>query len=66
MVGFPSETDEDFDETLALLDYIPFLDDITVFKYSSRPTVRSKDMLGQVPEDLKEFREKKITSQVYT
>jgi MiaB/RimO family radical SAM methylthiotransferase len=60
LVGFPTETGEDFDKTKALLDHLPFLNDITVFKYSSRPTVRSKDMPEQIPEEIKEFRKKEL------
>jgi MiaB/RimO family radical SAM methylthiotransferase len=60
LVGFPTESDEDFNETMKLLDPPPFLDDITVFKYSSRPSVASRLIPGQISEAVKETRRKKI------
>jgi MiaB/RimO family radical SAM methylthiotransferase len=58
MIGFPTETEEDFNETKKLLDPPPFFDDITFFKYSERPTVASQHLPGQVSEDIKELRRK--------
>ena len=51
MVGFPGETDEQFQETLSLLDEADF-DDAYTFKYSVRegtPAVRLKD---HVPDEV--------------
>jgi MiaB/RimO family radical SAM methylthiotransferase len=60
MVGFPTESDEDFRETKELLNPPPFFDDITVFKYSSRPSVASRLILGQIPEEIKEDRRREL------
>ena len=60
MVGFPSETDEDFRETLKLLDYPPFLHDIYLFKFSRRPGVYASRMPEQVSEEIKESRCRKL------
>jgi tRNA A37 methylthiotransferase MiaB len=60
MVGFPTETEEDFNETKKLLDPPPFFDDITVFKYSSRPVVPSQHIPDQVSEKTKESRYKEL------
>lgn len=60
MVGFPKETDEDFKETLKLLDYPLFLDSIGIFKFSARPTIYASRFSGQVPEKIKELRYKKL------
>jgi len=60
MVGFPSETEEDFNETKKLLDPPPLFSDITVFKYSSRPTVPSRLISDQVLETTKESRRKEL------
>jgi threonylcarbamoyladenosine tRNA methylthiotransferase MtaB len=48
MVGFPGETDEDFDETRALIERLPFTY-LHVFTYSSRPGTPSAAMPDQVP-----------------
>jgi threonylcarbamoyladenosine tRNA methylthiotransferase MtaB len=48
MVGFPGETDEDFDETRALIKRLPFTY-LHVFTYSSRPGTPSAAMPAQVP-----------------
>ena len=48
MVGFPGETDDDFDETRALIERLPFTY-LHVFTYSSRPGTPSAAMPDQVP-----------------
>jgi threonylcarbamoyladenosine tRNA methylthiotransferase MtaB len=48
MVGFPSETDEDFEQTRALIERLPFTY-LHVFTYSSRPGTPSAAMPDQVP-----------------
>jgi threonylcarbamoyladenosine tRNA methylthiotransferase MtaB len=60
MVGFPTETDEDFKATLQLLDRPLVLDSIYVFKFSGRPAVGASKISGQVPEETKELRYKKL------
>jgi len=61
MVGFPTETDEDFAATLKLLNYPIFLDSIVIFKFSGRPTVYASRMPDQVSEKTKELRSKKLS-----
>ncbi len=48
MVGFPGETDEDFEETRAFIARLPFTY-LHVFTYSSRPGMPSASMPDQVP-----------------
>ncbi len=48
MVGFPGETDEDFEQTRALIERLPFTY-LHVFTYSSRPGTPSAEMPEQVP-----------------
>ena len=48
MVGFPGETEADFDETRRLVDSLP-LTYLHVFTYSSRPGTPSAAMRDQVP-----------------
>jgi tRNA-2-methylthio-N6-dimethylallyladenosine synthase len=52
IVGFPGETERDFEETLDLLDEVRY-DSIFSFKYSPRPNTASLGMPGQVPEEEK-------------
>src|SRR5271167_4170081 len=48
MVGFPGETDDDFEATRALIERLPFTY-LHVFTYSSRPGTPSAEMPDQVP-----------------
>jgi tRNA-2-methylthio-N6-dimethylallyladenosine synthase len=52
IVGFPGETDDEFRETLSLIDEIGFVSAYS-FKYSPRPGTPAADMAAQVPEDVK-------------
>ena len=47
IVGFPTETEEDFEQTLGLLDRVKF-DNIYAFAYSSRPGTRA----SKLPDDV--------------
>ncbi len=60
MVGFPTETAEDFRATLKLLDYPLFLDSMGIFKFSVRPTVYASRMPQRVSEETKELRRTKL------
>ncbi len=48
MVGFPAESDDDFEQTRALIERLPFTY-LHVFTYSSRPGTPSAAMPEQVP-----------------
>ncbi len=52
IVGFPGETEQDFEATLSLLDEVEY-DSIFSFKYSQRPNTPALDLDGQVPEEEK-------------
>jgi len=52
IVGFPGETDADFNETLALLDQVEY-DSLFSFKYSARPNTAALSMGDQVSEEEK-------------
>ncbi len=52
IVGFPGETDEDFEETLSLLDVAQF-DGTFSFQYSPRPHTAAALMADPVPESEK-------------
>jgi tRNA-2-methylthio-N6-dimethylallyladenosine synthase len=52
IVGFPGETDEDFEETLRLVRDVRYASAF-FFKYSPRPGTPAADMEAQVPEAVK-------------
>ena len=59
IVGFPGETDEDFEATMALLAKVRF-DSIFAFKYSERPGTRAAKMVDDVPTPVKKARLKRV------
>ena len=52
IVGFPGETEADFNQTLALLDEVEY-DSLFSFKYSPRPNTAALSMSDQIPEEEK-------------
>jgi tRNA-2-methylthio-N6-dimethylallyladenosine synthase len=52
IVGFPGETDKDFQETLSLLDEVQY-EGVFAFKYSPRPNTPSLAMKDSIPEEEK-------------
>ncbi|KQR77928.1 tRNA (N6-isopentenyl adenosine(37)-C2)-methylthiotransferase MiaB [Rhizobium sp. Leaf341] len=52
IVGFPGETDADFDDTLRLVRAVGYAQAFS-FKYSTRPGTPGADLKDQVPEDIK-------------
>jgi tRNA-2-methylthio-N6-dimethylallyladenosine synthase len=52
IVGFPGETEEDFQETLSLLDEVEY-DSIFGFKYSPRPNTPSLKLEDAIPDEEK-------------
>jgi tRNA-2-methylthio-N6-dimethylallyladenosine synthase len=59
IVGFPGETEQDFQDTLALIADIGFVQ-AYAFKYSVRPGTPAATMDGQVPEEVKSERLAKL------
>lgn len=52
IVGFPGETDQDFEDTITLLDAVKY-DGIYGFKYSPRPNTPAIHMHDSIPEQMK-------------
>ena len=52
IVGFPGETDKDFEDTITLLDEVGY-DAIYGFKYSPRPNTPAIHMVDSIPEEVK-------------
>ena len=55
IVGFPGETAEDFDQTVALMERVRFQNSF-VFKYSPRPGTDAASLADDVPEEEKKRR----------
>lgn len=55
IVGFPGETEEDFEETLSALEEIRF-DSVFSFNYSPRKGTKAAEMPNQVDEEIKKER----------
>jgi tRNA-2-methylthio-N6-dimethylallyladenosine synthase len=55
IVGFPGETDDDYEQTRALVEEIRF-DNAFVFRYSPRRDTPATEMANQVDENIKERR----------
>ena len=55
IVGFPGETEKDFEETLSLMDVVQY-DGAFCFKYSPRPNTPSLKMPDTIPEEEKSRR----------
>lgn len=55
IVGFPGETEEDFLETLDVVEKVRF-DQAFMFLYSKRKGTRAAELENQVPEDVKKER----------
>ena len=55
IVGFPGETDRDFEDTLAMVEEVKYAQAFS-FKYSTRPGTPGADLTNQVAEDVKSER----------
>jgi tRNA-2-methylthio-N6-dimethylallyladenosine synthase len=59
IVGFPGETEADFEETLSLAREVEF-DNAFIFKYSPRKDTPAAEMPGQLPLEVKEERNARL------
>ncbi|CAC9924809.1 tRNA-i(6)A37 thiotransferase enzyme MiaB [Aedoeadaptatus nemausensis] len=64
MVGFPGETEEDFEDTLDLVRRVRY-DSAFTFIYSRREGTRADRMEDQVPKEVKDARFQKLLDEVY-
>lgn len=63
IVGFPGETDEDFEQTLSLCREVEF-DNAFLFKYSPRKDTPAAAMPDQIPQELIEERHARLLESV--
>jgi tRNA-2-methylthio-N6-dimethylallyladenosine synthase len=59
IVGFPGETDEQFEDTLSLLREVPY-ENIFAFAYSPRPMTKAARFTDQIPDEVKSERLSKV------
>lgn len=59
IVGFPGETDDDFEETYSLIAGMP-LSYLHVFNFSQRPGTDAEKMDGKIPFETRETRSRKL------
>ena len=59
IVGFPSETEEEFNDTLKLVEELKF-DTVAVFEYFNLPNTEASNMDDQIPDSIKRKRRKKL------
>lgn len=59
IVGFPGETDDDFEETLSLMEQVGF-DGCFAFKFSPRSGTPAAGLSDQVPEEVKADRLRRV------
>ncbi len=59
IVGFPGETERDFEDTLSLVDEVGF-DGLYMFAYSQRTGTLAATLPDQVPEEVKKDRLKRL------
>ena len=59
IVGFPGETEEEFEKTYRFLDEIKFYK-MHIFKYSQRKGTKAAVMPNQIPGDIKELRSRRL------
>ena len=59
IVGFPGETEEEFDTTYGFLERIRFAQ-MHIFRYSVRKGTRAEKMPNQVPEPIKALRSERL------
>ena len=61
IVGFPGETDEEFDKTRQFLEKVHFYE-MHIFRYSRRKGTRADKMENQIPEETKAQRSSVLSS----
>lgn len=65
IIGFPGETDEDFEDTMRLVEAVGYAQAFS-FKYSTRPGTPGAELGDQVPEDVKAKRLEKLQALLFS
>jgi tRNA-2-methylthio-N6-dimethylallyladenosine synthase len=59
IVGFPGETEEDFAQTMEMVERVGY-DNVFAFRYSRRPGTPAAEMADQVPDEVKAERNRRL------
>jgi len=59
IVGFPRETDEEFEESITLVEELAF-SRLHIFRYSRREGTPAEKMTGQIPEPIAQVRSRRM------
>src|SRR5215470_2573564 len=59
IVGFPGESEEDFAQTLEMVERVGY-DNVFAFRYSRRPGTPAAEMPDQVPDEVKADRNRRV------
>lgn len=65
MIGFPGETDEDFQKSVELVKEVHF-SKVEVYQYEDRPGTEALTLPNKVPKNVMKAREKILAKQVKT
>lgn len=63
IVGFPGETDDDFEKSVRLLKEVPF-SKVLVYKYEERPGTAAISLPGKVAKNIAEKRERMLRKEI--
>jgi tRNA-2-methylthio-N6-dimethylallyladenosine synthase len=63
IVGFPGETEEDFEATLKIVDAVRYASAYS-FKYSARPGTPAATMEGQIPREIMDDRLQRLQARI--
>ena len=63
IVGFPGETEEDFESTLQIVDAVRYASAYS-FKYSARPGTPAATMEGQIPREIMDDRLQRLQAKI--
>jgi tRNA A37 methylthiotransferase MiaB len=65
MVGFPGETEQDFQKSLDLVNQVHFFK-VAVYQYEDRPNTAAFDLSEKIPKEIIKKRVKKLKKEVVT
>src|SRR5699024_2418454 len=64
IVGFPGETEEDFQETMRMVEEVEY-DQAFTYLYSPRPGTKAAEMENQIPRDVMQDRFERLLDKMY-
>jgi tRNA-2-methylthio-N6-dimethylallyladenosine synthase len=65
LVGFPTETEEDFQATMRLMNFPLYLKNVTVYRFWANPHVPALRLKGQIPQNVIKSRADRLQLKFY-